>query len=100
MAANRPNVLKGIAAFNRKLSESIELTPAETEPVAMLTSALNHCDYCVNVHMQIGKMHKLSVEDLVEALSARAQNPRNQAILGYTNELVRNRGCPPRIYWP
>ena len=42
--------------------------------------------------MQIGKMHKLSEEDLVEALSARAQSPRNQALLDYTNELVRNRG--------
>ena len=92
VTANGPNVLKGIAAFNRELSESIELTPAETELVAMLTSALNHCDYCVNVHMQIGKMHKLSEEDLVEALSARAQSPRNQALLDYTNELVRNRG--------
>lgn len=92
VAANGPNVLKGIAAFNRELSDSIELTPSETELVAMLTSALNHCDYCVNVHMQIGKMHKLSEEDLLEAMSARARSPRNQALLDYTNELVRNRG--------
>lgn len=92
VAANAPNVLNGILAFNKALSNDIELTHAEIELVAMLTSALNHCDYCVNVHMQVGKMHGLTEHDLVEAMSARAQSARDQALLDYTNELVRNRG--------
>ncbi len=92
VAANGPNLLKGILAYNKQLSETLELTGAEVELVAMLTSALNHCDYCVNVHMQVGKMYKLSEEELVDALEGRAKDPRNQALLNYTNELVRHRG--------
>lgn len=92
VAGHAPNVLSGILAFNKSLTETCELTNAQVELVAMLTSALNRCDYCVNVHMQVGKMHGLTREQLVEAMSARADNSTDQALLTYTNEVVRNRG--------
>ncbi|GAB1257514.1 carboxymuconolactone decarboxylase family protein [Aurantivibrio plasticivorans] len=92
VTANAPNTLKGILAYNKELSNDMELTKGEIELVAMLTSALNHCDYCVNVHMQVGKMYGLTENDLIDAMSARAQSARDQSLLNYTNELVRNRG--------
>ena len=87
-----PNVLKGILALNKEVSTSVELDGKLTEQVAMLTSALNRCDYCVNVHMKVGKNAGLSREDLVLAMGAKAKDPKTQALLNFTNEVVRNRG--------
>jgi alkylhydroperoxidase family enzyme len=56
IAGNAPNVLSGLLALNRELGSSSELDGKLTEQVAMLVSALNRCDYCVNVHMQVGKV--------------------------------------------
>ncbi|WP_419811572.1 carboxymuconolactone decarboxylase family protein [Bacterioplanoides sp.] len=92
VAGNAPNVLKGIMAFNKEVANGCELSGAEVELVAMLTSALNRCDYCVNVHMQVGQMHNLSEADLLEAMAAKADSAKSQALLSYTNEVIRQRG--------
>lgn len=92
VAGNAPNVLKGILAFNKEVTSNCELTNQQVELVAMLTSALNHCDYCVNVHMQVGKMHGLSEQQLLGAMTGKADNADDQALLEYTDEVIRNRG--------
>jgi uncharacterized peroxidase-related enzyme len=92
VAGNAPNVLSGILAMNKAVAEGCELTGAEVEQVAMLTSALNRCDYCVNVHMQVGKAQGLSEEQMLSAMAGKADTPNAQALLDYTAEVVRNRG--------
>jgi len=87
-----PNVLKGILALNKEVGSSAELDGKLTEQVAMLTSALNRCDYCVNVHMKVGEGTGLSREDLILAMEAKAKDAKTQALLNFTNEVVRNRG--------
>ena len=87
-----PNVLKGILALNKEVGSSAELDGKITEQVAMLTSALNRCDYCVNVHMKVGEGAGLSREDLILAMEAKAKDAKTQALLNFTNEVVRNRG--------
>ncbi len=87
-----PNVLKGILALNKEVCSSDELDGKLIEQVAMLTSALNRCDYCVNVHMKVGEGAGLSREDLIMAMEAKAKDPKAQALLDFTNEVVRNRG--------
>ncbi|VAW89391.1 hypothetical protein MNBD_GAMMA17-793 [hydrothermal vent metagenome] len=87
-----PNVLSGILALNKEVSSSTELDDQLTEQVAMLTSALNRCDYCVNVHMKVGEGVGLSREDLIMAMKAKANNGKAQALLDFTNEVVRKRG--------
>jgi len=87
-----PNVLKGILALNKEVGSSTELDGKLTEQVAMLTSALNRCDYCVNVHMKVGEGAGLSREDLLLAMQAKAKDAKTQALLNFTNEVVRNRG--------
>jgi len=89
---NAPNVLKGILALNKEIASSEELDGKLTEQVAMLTSALNRCDYCVNVHMTVGEGVGLSREDLIMAMEAKAHDPKAQALLNFTDEVVRNRG--------
>jgi len=87
-----PNVLKGILALNKHVGLSSELDDKLTEQVAMLTSALNRCDYCVNVHMMVGKTAGLSRDELLLAMEGKATDAKAQALLNYTNEVVRNRG--------
>jgi AhpD family alkylhydroperoxidase len=76
IAGNVPNVLSGLLALNRELGSSSELDGKLGEQVAMLVSALNRCDYCVNVQMQVGK----------------ASGESAQALLRLTDEVVRRRG--------
>lgn len=92
VAGHAPNVLSGILSFNKALAETCELSNAQIELVAMLTSALNRCDYCVNVHMHVGKLHGLTESQLLEAMAGRATNPEDQALLNYTDEVIRHRG--------
>lgn len=92
VAGNAPNVLSGILALNKALNDNIDLTARQVELVAMLVSALNRCDYCVNVHMQVGKGHGLSREEMLAAMGGRAEDPVDQVLLNFTNEAVRNRG--------
>jgi len=89
---NAPNVLAGILALNKEVASSTELDNKLTEQVAMLTSALNKCDYCVNVHMKVGEGTGLTRDDLLLAMEGKAKDSKAQALLNYTNEVVRNRG--------
>ena len=89
---NAPNMLKGILVLNREVSSSTELNSQLIEQVAMLTSALNKCDYCVNAHMKVGESVGLSRQELLLALEGKATDGKAQALLNYTNEVVRNRG--------
>ncbi len=92
VTGNAPNVLKGIFALNKEISSSTELNDKLTEQVAMLTSALNRCDYCVNVHAKVGESIGLSRKDLILAMEGKANNVTVQALLNFTSEVVRNRG--------
>ncbi len=92
VAGNAPNVLAGILALNKSLNTGAELSHRQIELVAMLVSALNRCDYCVNVHMQVGKNAGVEEHALIAALEAKSEDPSEQALLTYTDEVVRNRG--------
>ncbi len=92
VAGNAPNVLGGILAMNKAFGSDITISGKQVEQVAMLVSALNRCDYCVNVHMQVGKGQGLSETDMLDAMAGRANDLADQALLDYTNEVVRNRG--------
>lgn len=92
VAGNAPNVLSGILALNKAVNTDSELSGRQVELVAMLVSALNRCDYCVNVHMQVGKSVGLSQDELLEAMAGQAEEPSEKALLNFTNEVVRNRG--------
>jgi len=92
VAGHAPNVLQGILALNREIARSTELDMKLMEQVAMLTSALNRCDYCVNVHMKVGEGAGLTREDMLLAMEGRAKDAKAQALLNFTDEVVRNRG--------
>lgn len=87
-----PNILKGILAFNKEINRSTELDSKLIEQVAMLTSALNRCDYCVSVHIKVGEGAGLSRTDMLLAMEGKANDNRAQVLLSFANEVIRNRG--------
>lgn len=90
--AHAPNVLHGLLDLHAHVNDSIELSEPLVEQVAMLTSALNRCDYCVNVHMAVGMNAGLSRNELLAAIDGKASEPHAQALLDFADEVVRNRG--------
>ena len=92
VTGNAPNVLKGFLSLNKHLNDGIELSGKQIEQVAMLVSALNRCDYCVNVHMGVGQMQGASRAEMLAAMEGDAEEVKTQALLDYTTEVVRHRG--------
>lgn len=91
MLAIAPNVLSGIMTFNQEVTSG-DLEPSLVEQIALLTSAINQCEYCVAVHVQVGQQAGLSRDELVCNLQGQASDPRSQAVLNFTRTVVKNRG--------
>jgi uncharacterized peroxidase-related enzyme len=91
MLAIAPNVLRGIMAFNQEVTHG-ELQPSLVEQVALLASGINHCEYCVAVHVHVGQQAGLSRDELICNLQGEASDPKSQAVLNFTRAVVNNRG--------
>jgi uncharacterized peroxidase-related enzyme len=91
MLAIAPNVLQGIMAFNKEVTSG-ELETSLVEQIALLTSAMNQCEYCVAVHVHVGQQMGLSRDELLDNLEGDASNPTSQAVLNFTKAVIDNRG--------
>jgi uncharacterized peroxidase-related enzyme len=91
MLAIAPNVLTGIMALNQAVTSG-ELETSLVEQVALLTSAINQCEYCVAVHVHVGQQAGLSRDELLHNLQGEASDPKSQAVLDFTNAVVQHRG--------
>jgi uncharacterized peroxidase-related enzyme len=91
MLAAAPNVLTGVMALNQAVNSG-ELETTLVEQVALLTSGINQCDYCVAVHVHVGQQNGLSRPELLANLQGQASDPKAQAVLNFTKSVVENRG--------
>jgi uncharacterized peroxidase-related enzyme len=91
MLAIAPNVLKGTMTFNQEVNSG-ELEPLLVEQIALLTSAINQCEYCVAVHVHAGQQNGLSRNELINNLRGKASDAKSQAVLDFTKAVVENRG--------
>jgi AhpD family alkylhydroperoxidase len=67
MLAIAPNVLTGVMTLNQGLVAG-DLGLALVEQVALLTSGMNQCEYCVAVHVQVGQQAGVSRAELIDNL--------------------------------
>jgi uncharacterized peroxidase-related enzyme len=91
MLAIAPNVLKGVMAFNREVNSG-ELETVLVEQVALLTSGIDRCEYCVAVHVHVGQQAGLSRDELICNLQGEASDSKSQAVLNFTKAVVNHRG--------
>jgi uncharacterized peroxidase-related enzyme len=91
MVAISPNVLTGVMALNQAVTSG-DLETSLVEQIALLTSGINQCEYCVAVHVYVGQQVGLSRQELICNLQGKASDPTAQAVLNFTSAVVNNRG--------
>jgi len=89
--AQAPVVLETYLKGSEALSGGV-LSAVEREHVALRTAELNQCQYCVSAHSALGKMQGLSEEEVLATRAGKSEATRAQAILDFTEAVVRERG--------
>lgn len=88
---NSPAVLESYLNFSGALG-SASLSAADRERIALAVGEANGCDYCLAAHTMIGKSVGLDDDSVLESRQGRSEDPRTDAILAFSNELVEKRG--------
>ena len=82
--AYRPEILRTMIAHFRAVMESGTVGIKLKELVAVRTSQINHCDYCVTSHAQVAQRFGWSDEQLADLANFRTRSdftPREKAAL-------------------
>lgn len=69
-----------------------KLSPALREQIALTVAGANACDYCASAHTALGKMHKVSEDELSQNLQALSGDRKTQTALTFARKLVDQRG--------
>lgn len=88
--ANNPDVLKAYLGFAQGIKSV--LTPAEHELIALLVSQQNECGYCLAAHTKIAEGAGLNEDAALLARQGKANDPRGQAILDFTQAMIETKG--------
>ncbi|MGJ8637254.1 MAG: carboxymuconolactone decarboxylase family protein [Phycisphaerales bacterium] len=82
------NAILGFGEANSKLSLSAPLR----EQIALAVAGINSCDYCASAHTTIGKGAGLKEDELASNLAGSASDPKTQAFLTLTKQIVEKQG--------
>lgn len=89
--AHAPSVLKCYLDLSTNLGTS-SLPARVREQIALAVGNANGCGYCTAAHTAIGKGAGLSDAECVEAQRGRAGDPKAQALLDFSLQIVEKRG--------
>jgi len=84
-------LLGGFLAFTETL-KSGELTGKEYEAVALSTSQVNGCAYCLSAHTAIGKMNGFTEEETLELRDNSIADTKLNALVTLASELADRKG--------
>lgn len=84
-------LLGGFLGFTETL-KSGELTAKEYEAVALATSQVNECAYCLSAHTAIGKMNGFSEEETLAIRSNSSEDSKLNALVILASELADQKG--------
>ncbi len=84
-------LLGGFLAFTETL-KSGELTGKEYEAVALATSQVNGCAYCLSAHTAIGKMNGFTEEETLELRDNSIADSKLNALITLASELADRKG--------
>lgn len=89
--ANSPAALEAYLQFSGALGRGE--VPAKTrEQIALTVAQANSCDYCLSAHSAIASSLGLTPEQIRGARTGAATDPKTNAILRLTTQLVEKRG--------
>jgi len=90
--AHSPAALEAVAGYFGAMGKA-KLSPRVQEAIAISVAELNRCTYCLSAHTAIAKGQGVNADKLVGFRSARAQDPKEQAILELAMAIARTRGA-------
>ena len=90
--AQSPTALDAYLAFRGALGKGT-LPLQMMERIALLTAAINDCDYCVAAHTFRGTKIGMSEAELALSRAARASTPKDGAALRFVQILLERRGA-------
>ncbi len=88
---NAPAALQGYLNFSAALGDG-SFSPKLREQIALTIAETNRCTYCLSAHSFIGGKLGLTQQDLADARTAAAVDPRTDAILKLAQSIVVQRG--------
>jgi uncharacterized peroxidase-related enzyme len=91
VTAHSPAALDALVAAIGALSKGTIKTPTR-EAIALTVAEANGCGYCLSAHAALGTGAGLSDADIEEARRGRAADPKVNAMLAFSRNLVINRG--------
>ena len=71
---------------------SSKLSGALREQIALAIAGANGCDYCASAHSVLGKMNKLTEEQLAQSLQGRSRDPKTQEVLSFALKVASTCG--------
>ena len=86
-------LLSGFLAFQETI-KSGEFTSKEYEAIALSTSQVNGCNYCLSTHTAIGKMNGFTEEETLELRTNTIADTKLNALVSLTSEFVNSKGYP------
>jgi len=89
--ANNPAVLDAFLKFSGGVKAG-SLSPAEHELIALACAQSNRCEYCLAAHTKLAAGQKIDAQAAIQARQGKATDPRQQALLRFTNAMIEKRG--------
>ena len=86
-------LLGGYLAFTDSL-KSGEFTAKEYEAIALATSQVNDCAYCLSAHTAIGKMNGFTEEETLQLRDNSIADASLNAIVTLVTDLISKKGHP------
>jgi uncharacterized peroxidase-related enzyme len=91
--AHSPSTLEAMMGYNAGLKKG-SLTGKEIEAIALVVGEMNVCNYCLAAHTVTGKMAGLSPEELMASRKGQSLDPKTDALLKLSVEIVETKGRP------
>jgi AhpD family alkylhydroperoxidase len=73
-------------------SVQLSLSGAEKELIALVVSEKNGCGYCLSAHTVLGKLNKLSDDEIILARKGQSKNVKYNSLLMLVAEVISNKG--------
>ena len=86
-------LLGGYLTFTETL-KSGEFSNKEYEAIALATSQINGCAYCLSAHTTIGKMNGFSEEETLALRNHTIADPKLNALVNTVKDLIELKGHP------
>ena len=90
---NSDKLLGGFLTFQEAI-KSGKFTNKEYEAIALATSQVNGCAYCLSAHTTLGKMNGFTEEETLAIRDLTIEDEKLNALVLLANELVERRGHP------